>query len=112
MAEPLKMTMAEKNALQNMLANAARAAAPIFAQQEWKWTNYDDSKQKHVPSEAEIALTLQHLADVVIKEGADNVGTGRFHVGRDDDPDEGEIGITVSLSLGTSYIARYHTEDK
>jgi hypothetical protein len=63
--------------LEDLAAQAARAAWPVFDLQNWKWGHGDDA---HVPVEDEIAQRVYHLLADARGKPDRTIGSGRFEV--------------------------------
>lgn len=68
--------------VRDAVIRAAAIAAPVFETQIWTY----GSKNRHIPSEAELALVIQGLVDSLEIDSA-SVETGRIKVSRDHDGD-------------------------
>lgn len=94
-----------------LIAHAARAAAPVFAAHGWQY--HRTAGNGHVPDAVEIALLLRHLVnsirdrDIPLDEdgyGEMSTGSGRFTVTRVVDHD-GADDLSISLDLGEVNLA-------
>jgi hypothetical protein len=104
-----KLTQEDLEQIDNLLARAAHTAAPVFEQMRWEWAWRNSNKR--VPTEAELAIRLAHLFDRLLEGDFDNLSTGRFAVSWNDDQDSADIGLNVSLDLGTVYCLRPEEEE-
>lgn len=80
-----------------LIARAARLAAPIYQANQWEWgSRYDDRYPIHIPTSEEIAIVLARLvANVRALEPDRSSSTGRLFVQSDED---GEISISVEIA--------------
>lgn len=78
-----------------LIAHAARLAAPIYEANEWTWGGFS-STTPHIPSSEEIAIRLADLVANVRRNGPErSSSTGRLYVSSDED---GEVSISVEIA--------------
>lgn len=85
-----------------LAVKAAVAVRPAYVANEWVWGGCDRS-EAHVPSEAELAMTIRRLLQDLAESDAEtrSIGTGRLIVDKTTD-EVGNATYGVLLSLGDS----------